>query len=87
MAYTLGLLVAGMCQMMDRSSTDSTTNSPAILFGLTAVAAIFFIVYLRQSGKRYNYPPGPKPWPIFGNLLGKLMPFSLVSNLHSWTSS
>ena len=36
---------------------------------LVVVTAVLALLYLRKRKKSPRYPPGPKPWPVIGNLL------------------
>ncbi|KAM9770679.1 cytochrome P450 2U1 [Menidia menidia] len=41
---------------------------------LVFVVVYLFLYYQKQREKYRNIPPGPKPWPVFGNVGGFLVP-------------
>ena len=38
--------------------------------GVIGLAVILW-VYRKSADKKYKFPPGPTPWPLIGNLIGK----------------
>ena len=59
-----------------------------VAIGTAVVTGIVSLYAIRQfTKKRYNLPPGPRPWPIVGNMLCTLYPidkstFSMLRQKH-----
>lgn len=59
-------------------STDIISN---IILAIVAYAAVRIVLLLRKK-KPYPLPPGPKPWPVLGNITD--MPKTGVREWEFW---
>ena len=47
-------------------------------------AATAFVLYKLLKPRKYNFPPGPRGWPVIGNLMGKCIFKKAVLRWHTY---